>query len=152
MGAGLGSVTDTLAKPLLFHECSAEPQAADWTFNLLHQRSLASGMKRDNLEEAKSLTHNQAGYAGDDWTLPAGHCLWNSLRGDGKFTAPAESTVDVEWHVMKSWAACTPRHIFTWRKEKITSVLHHPAACHNHKGLFTHRGDCKPPVGWDSRT
>lgn len=49
----------------------------------------------------------------------AGHCLWNSLRGNGKFTAPVESTVDVEWHVMKSRAACALRHIFTWRKNHL---------------------------------
>lgn len=40
-------------------------------------------------------------------TQPGGQldsCLWNSLTGNDKFTAPTESTVNTEWSV-KHWAA-----------------------------------------------
>lgn len=63
---------------------------------------------------------------------------------------PQRAPLTWKWRVGKEAASALGR-IFTQRR-KITSVLHHPAACHNHKGLFTHWSDSEPSPGlrWQS--
>lgn len=80
------------------------------------------------------------------WAQSKCEILW---QGEGSLQ-PQRALVTWKWCVGKE-AASALGHIFTQRR-KITSVLHHPAACHNHKGLFTHWSDSEPPPGlpWQS--
>lgn len=80
------------------------------------------------------------------WAQSKCEILWQGEEG----LQPQRALLTWKWCVWKE-AASALGHIFTQRG-KITSVLHHPAACHNHKGLFTHWSDSEPPPGlrWQS--
>lgn len=76
------------------------------------------------------------------WAQSKYEILWQWEGG----LQPQRALLMWKWCVGKE-AASALGHIFTQRG-KITSVLHHPAACHNHKGLFTHWSDSEGGGSW----